>query len=69
MLEFFLAYGSWIVFGLFFLLMLRMHGSGGCGMGHHQRGEQPAQKATGTDKDGDDAPDRQPPAKRSSSCH
>ncbi len=36
MLEFFQAYGSWILFGLLFLFMLRMHGGGGCGMGHRQ---------------------------------
>ncbi len=37
MTGFWQAYGSWIIFGLFFLLMMRMHGShgGGCGMGGH----------------------------------
>ena len=34
MLEFLQTYGTWIVFGIFFVLMLRMHGGGGCGMGH-----------------------------------
>ena len=36
MWEFLQAYGLWIVFGLFFLLMMRMcgGGGGGCGMGH-----------------------------------
>ncbi|MDE3076864.1 MAG: hypothetical protein KGJ86_15720 [Chloroflexota bacterium] len=35
MLEFLQAYWVWIVFGLFFLWMMRMHGGGGgCGMGH-----------------------------------
>ena len=33
MAEFLQAYGAWIVFGLFFLLMMRMHG-GGHGMDH-----------------------------------
>ena len=33
MLEFVQTYGSWIVFGLFFLVMMRMHGGHG-GMGH-----------------------------------
>ncbi len=39
MWEFLQAYGTWIVFGLVFVLMMRMCGSGGggCGMGHsHQ---------------------------------
>ncbi len=31
MWEFLQAYGSWVVLGVFFLLMLRMHGGGGCG--------------------------------------
>lgn len=38
MIEFWQAYGSWIIFGLFFLVMMRMHGShggGGCGMSSH----------------------------------
>ena len=33
MLEFVQTHGSWIVFGLFFLVMMRMHGGHG-GMGH-----------------------------------
>ncbi|MFQ6058532.1 MAG: hypothetical protein ACE5MB_06620 [Anaerolineae bacterium] len=39
MIEFLQAYGSWILFGLFFLVLMRMHGSRGgmgCGMGGHQ---------------------------------
>ncbi len=49
MLEFFQAYGSWILFGLFFLIMLRMHGSGGCGMGHKQHTDEPARRPTDAD--------------------
>lgn len=39
MIEFLQAYSSWILFGLFFLVLMRMHGSRGgmgCGMGGHQ---------------------------------
>jgi len=69
MVEFFQAYGSWILIALFFLLMMRMHGSGGgCGMGH-QHGGQPAQKGTGADKDGEEATKSQPTANRSGGCH
>ena len=31
-------YSGWIIFGVFLLLMLRMHAGGGCGMGHGQHG-------------------------------
>ncbi len=38
--QFLQAYGGWIVIGLFFLFMLRLHGSGaGCGMGHDDHRE------------------------------
>lgn len=37
MWTFLQTYGIWILFGLYFLWMLRMHASGrGCGMGHTQ---------------------------------
>ena len=51
MWEFLQAYGVWIVFGLFFLFMLRMHGGGGCGMGHDQHSghQEPKPKDAGTD--------------------
>jgi len=38
MIEFLQTYSSWIIFGLVFLFMMRMHGGhggGGCGMGSH----------------------------------
>jgi len=46
MIEFLQAYGFWIIIGLFFLAMMRMHGggqsSGGCGMGgdHQHQSDQ-----------------------------
>lgn len=70
MLEFFQAYGSWILFGLFFLIMVRMHGSGGgCGMGRQHHTEEPTPKATGADEKADQATNKQPAAKRSGGCH
>lgn len=37
MWAFLQTYGIWILFGLYFLWMLRMHAGGrGCGMGHQQ---------------------------------
>lgn len=35
MSEFVQTYGVWILVGGFFLLMMRMHSGGGCGMGGH----------------------------------
>ncbi len=43
MVEFIQANASWIVLGVFFVLMMRMHGSGGgmgCCGGAHQHGHQ-----------------------------
>ncbi len=41
--QFLQAYGTWILLGLFFVVMLRMHaGGGGCGMGHGESAD-PAQ--------------------------
>lgn len=43
MWQFLQTYGIWIVFGIFFLLMMRMHGGGmgGCGMGMgHDRSDE-----------------------------
>lgn len=63
MIEFLQAYGSWIFIGLFFLVMMRMHGSHsgmGCGMrGGHQR--QPDQDQE--ENSSDDAPTK------STGCH
>ncbi len=37
MWEFLQTYGIWILFIVFFVLMMRMHGmGGGCGMGHDE---------------------------------
>lgn len=38
MWEFLQANWLWIVLGLSVLFMFRMHGSGGCGMGHSSHG-------------------------------
>src|SRR5690348_11159666 len=38
--QFLQTYGIWIFLGIFFMLMVRMHGQGGCGMGmSHQDDE------------------------------
>lgn len=38
--QFLQAYGGWLLIGLVFLLMLRLHGRGaGCGMGHGDHSE------------------------------
>ncbi len=36
MAEFLEANGSWLVLGLLFVLMLRMHLAGACGTGRHE---------------------------------
>jgi len=48
MLEFVQTYGSWIVFGLLFLVMMRMHGGHG-GTGHGADGH--GQPSDGHDHD------------------
>ena len=46
MWAFLQTYGIWILFGLYFLWMLRMHASGrGCGMGHSHHQGHPSQRA------------------------
>ncbi len=48
MLEFLQTYGVWILLGLFFIAMMRSHGSHGgmgCGMGNH---DHESQSTTGT---------------------
>ncbi len=51
MWDFLQTYGIWIVFGIFFILMMRMHSGGmhgkgmggGCGMGmQHDQSEEPS---------------------------
>lgn len=63
MIEFLQVYGSWILIGLFFLAMMRMHGSHGgmgCGMGGgHQH--QPSHDQE--ENSSDDAPTK------STGCH
>jgi hypothetical protein len=77
-------YSGWIIFGVFLLLMMRMHAGGGCGMGHGQHGshgsseEQPTGRPTGRSVDrreGAEGTDRDDPGRaavtgrRSGSCH
>ncbi len=75
MLQFIATNWTVILFGLFFVLMLRMHGGGGgCGMGHdgHQHSSEPEQqRPTDTANSGEtDAENNQVPAKaHSGGCH
>jgi hypothetical protein len=48
MWQFLQTYGIWIFFGILFILMMRMHGHGGCSMGmsHDQHNEHIRQKAS-----------------------
>ena len=83
MIEFIQANASWLVLGALFVLMMRMHGSGGgmgCGGGHQHGGEQkeprsdqktslPEPKA----EDGDEEKTKEPVAtgnnRHSGGCH
>ena len=49
MWEFLQAYGTWILFGVFFIFMLRMHAGGGCGMSHEQPSDQGTAKRAATE--------------------
>lgn len=62
MWEFLQAYWYWIVFGLFLVFMLRMHASGGCGMGHGQRGDHGTEKPTRREKDSESGASARTPA-------
>lgn len=42
-------YSGWIIFGVFLLLMMRMH-AGGCGMGHGQHGSHGSSGDQSTDR-------------------
>lgn len=71
--EFLQAYGFWIVFGLFFVFMLRMHAGGGCGAGHgsHQQPSDARREPTVDDSEQEEpgaAPAR-PPTGRGSDRH
>ena len=62
MWEFIQANSTWIVLGVFFLLMMRMHGGGmGCGAGHagHGDAQEPAPPAGTTPRTVSDQPRRQ----------
>lgn len=77
--QFLQAYGGWIVLGLFFLFMLRLHGSGsGCGMGHddhraaHDPGRREAARDASTEETGparDAGKEGPTAAQRSGGCH
>lgn len=73
--QFLQAYGGWILIGLFFLLMLGLHGSGaGCGMGHgdHAEPRDRSQRPPATDDPSDQpgSPMGQPPTtSRAGRCH
>ena len=43
-------YSGWIIFGVFLLLMMRMHAGGGCGMGHGQHGSHGSSGNQSTDR-------------------
>lgn len=66
MFEFVQTYGSWIVLGLLFLVMMRMHGShggaGGCGMGCHDHSRERSAEAQ-------DSPGGEPRPEQSPGCH
>ncbi len=62
MFEFVQAYGSWIVLGLLFLVMMRMHGSHGgmgCGMGSHDHSRDRSDTTQGSQGD-ESGPDQNP---------
>lgn len=71
--QFLQNYGIWIVAGLFFLLMLRMHAGGaGCGMGHGDQQQAPdaRRQATGdTATDEPSATTAPTTTRRSGGCH
>lgn len=53
-------YSGWIIFGVFLLLMMRMHAGGGCGMGHGQHGSHGSSRDQSTDRSAS-RPDGQAP--------
>jgi hypothetical protein len=66
-IEFLQAYGSWILIGLFFLFMMRMHGGhggSGCGMGGHDHSSHQSDEGQPVSVEGDESESGQ-----SSSCH
>ena len=75
-------YSGWIFFGVFFLLMMRMHAGGGCGMGHGSHGQHESNESPGeplskrpADRREADGTDRAAPesaavtGRRSGGCH
>ena len=74
MWEFIQANATWIILGVFFVLMLRMHGGAGCGMGHGGHEDQSAAKRRpgAADSEPDDAgvaAGQARSTKRSGGCH
>ncbi len=67
--SFLAAYGFWIILGLLFLVMMRSHGGGGCGMGRtHNAGRAPSRQVDEASR-----PDTSEPttgsAGRTGGCH
>jgi hypothetical protein len=76
-------YSGWIIFGVFLLLMMRMHTGGGCGMGHGAHGQgtpresiddeptnRSADRRAAAGETNGDEPERQAVAgRRSGGCH
>lgn len=67
--EFFQDYGSWMVFGVLLVFMLRMHAVGGCGMGHGQHGEHSSAKPRPTDANADPRSGTSMPTGRGANHH
>lgn len=71
--QFLQSYGIWIVAGVFFLLMMRMHAGGaGCGMGHGDHQQAPDSRRRPTDTAVTDEPNATTApttTRRSGGCH
>ncbi|MBI4504151.1 MAG: hypothetical protein HY691_01330 [Chloroflexi bacterium] len=74
--QFLQSYGVWIIAGVFFLLMLRMHAGGaGCGMGHGDHQQAPDSRRQPVDDAASDEPSATATAttptttRRSGGCH
>jgi hypothetical protein len=51
-------YRGWIIFGIFLLLMMRMHAGGGCGMGHGAHGSRGSSNEQPTNQTANDSAPR-----------
>ncbi len=69
MWEFLQAYGTWILFGVFFVFMLRMHTSGGCGMAHEQHSDPSTTKRAPAEPVAEPAVPSKATARRGGGCH